>query len=125
MQPKSLEDRVTLLENKLQGLPERVGALDVRVTELTVEFVQFRGEVRAEFSATREELRQEIRDSVDTLHKKLDGKFDAKIDGVHAEMHALHAIAMLEMSKAFERSMSLTRMLHEEAMSQIRLIKNG
>jgi uncharacterized alpha-E superfamily protein len=125
MQPKSLEDRVTLLENNLRGLPERVGSLETRVTELTVEFVQFRGEVRSEFSATREELRKEIRDSNDALHKKLDAKFDDKIDGLHAEMHALHAVAMLEIGKAFERSMSLTRTLHEEAMSQIKLIKHG
>jgi chromosome segregation ATPase len=62
MQPKSLEDRVTLLEKNLQGLPERVGALETGVTELTGEFVQFRGEVRAEFSATRDGLRKEIRD---------------------------------------------------------------
>jgi len=135
MQPRSLEDRVTLLENKLQGLPERVGgvevrlgAVEVRLGSLESQFVQFRSEVRAEFSATRAELRKEIHDSIDGLHglhKKLDQKFDARIDAVHAEMHALHAIAMLEMSKAFERSMSLTRTLHEEAISQIKLIKNG
>ena len=59
MQPRSLEDRVTLLEKNLQGLPERVGSLETQVTALTGEFVQFRGEVRADFSATREELRKE------------------------------------------------------------------
>ena len=85
MQPRSLEDRVTLLEKKLQGLPERVGSLETRVTELTVEFVQFRGEVRAEFSATREELRKEIRDGDNALHKKI----DTKIDELGAEMRAL------------------------------------
>lgn len=69
MQPRSLEDRVTLLEKNLQGLPERVGALDARVTELTGEFVQFCGEVRAEFSATREELRKEIRDGADETRR--------------------------------------------------------
>lgn len=125
MQPRSLEDRVTLLENKLQGLPERMGAVEVRLGSLEEQFVQFRGEVRAEFSATRAELRQEIHDSVDSLQKKLDAKFDDKIDGLHAEMHALHAVAMFEIGKAFERSMSLTRTLHEEAMSQIKLIKLG
>jgi len=129
MQPRSLEDRVTLLENNLRGLPERVGSLETKVTELTVEFVQFRGEVRAEFSATREELRQEIHDSADELHKKIDAKFDTRINGVEvgliAEMHALHAVAMSEIGKAFERSMSLTRTLHEEAMSQIKLIRHG
>ena len=44
-----------MLEKNLQGLPERVGALETRVTELTVQFVQFRDEVRIEFSAVRKE----------------------------------------------------------------------
>ena len=61
MQPRSLDDRVTLLENKMQGLDERVGRLEMQVTELTDQFVQFREEVRGEFSATRETLRREIR----------------------------------------------------------------
>jgi predicted nucleic acid-binding Zn-ribbon protein len=95
MQPRSLEDRVTLLEKNLQGLPERVGSLETRVTELTVEFVQFRGEVRAEFSATREELRKEIRDGDNALHKK--------IDELGAEM----------------------RTLFENAIERIKIIKHG
>ena len=85
MQPRSLEDRVTLLEKNLQGLPERVGALEARVTELTGEFVQFRGEVRAEFSATREEFRKEIRDGDESLRKE----FGARFDDLGAEMRAL------------------------------------
>ena len=95
MQPRSLEDRVTLLEKNLQGLPERVGALEARVTELTGEFVQFRGEVRAEFSATREELRREIREGDNGLHKR--------IDELGAEMRALF----------------------ENAIERIKIIKHG
>jgi hypothetical protein len=99
MQPRSLEDRVTLLENNLRGLPERVGSLETLVTELTVEFVQFRGEVRAEFSATREELRAEIRSGDAALHKK----FDARLDELGAEM----------------------RTLFENAIERIKIIKHG
>ena len=95
MQPRSLEDRVTLLEKNLQGLPDRVGALETQVTALTGEFVQFRGEVRLEFSATREELRKEIRDGDNALHKK--------IDELGAEM----------------------RMLFENAIERIKIIRNG
>jgi predicted nucleic acid-binding Zn-ribbon protein len=106
MQPKSLDDRVTLLENKMQGLDGRVGALETKVTELTEQFVQFRQEVRGEFSATRE------------------------------EMHALHAVAMFEMNRlnaatnvamnvAIERSMSQARTLHEEVMARIKVIERG
>src|SRR5207247_4712779 len=99
MQPRSLEDRVTLLEKNLQGLPDRVGALETQVTALTGEFVQFRGEVRVEFSATREELRKEIRDGDNALHKKI----DTRIDGLGAEM----------------------RTLFENAIERIKIIKNG
>jgi hypothetical protein len=53
MESKSPEDRVTLLENDMQalrGLPDRVASLEEQ-------FVQFRAEVRVEFSAVRSELR--------------------------------------------------------------------
>jgi predicted nucleic acid-binding Zn-ribbon protein len=76
MQPRSLDDRVSLLENKMQGLDERVGNLEIRVTELTDQFVQFRQEVRGEFSAVRSEmatlgqdLRQEIREGDEETRK--------------------------------------------------------
>jgi len=57
MPPETLASRVTLLEHKMQsleGLPDRVASLEVQI-------LQFRTEVRAEFSAVREELRAEIR----------------------------------------------------------------
>ena|SRR6187200_581973 len=57
MPPETLANRVTLLEHKMQsleGLPDRVASLEVKI-------LQFRTEVRAEFSAVREELRAEIR----------------------------------------------------------------
>jgi len=99
MEPKSLEVRVTLLENELRGLPERVGSLETRVTTLTEQFVQFRVEVRDEFSATRHELRQEIRAGDSALHKKI----DARVDELGAEM----------------------RTLFEDAIARIKIIKHG
>ena len=47
MPPETLANRVTLLEHKMQsleGLPDRVASLEVQI-------LQFRTEVRAEFSA--------------------------------------------------------------------------
>jgi len=140
MQPRSLEDRVTLREKSLQGLPERVGSLETRVTELTSEFVQFRVEVRAECSATRRELRAEIRAGDAALHEKFDGRIDDLSVGLRAEMHALHDRALEEMhalhrlavsetqklvEHSLERSMSQARTLHAEAMSRIQLIDRG
>ena len=57
MPPETLANRVTILEHKMQsleGLPDRVASLEVQI-------VQFRAEVREEFSAVREEMRAEIR----------------------------------------------------------------
>jgi predicted nuclease with TOPRIM domain len=117
MQPEPLEDRVTLLESKLQGLPERMGAVEVRLGSLEEQVVQFRGEVRSEFSATREEFHQEIGRVESSLHKK----FDTGFDELGAEMHALHAVAMLELGKAIERSMSQTAGL----VSSIEIIRKS
>jgi len=53
MAEKSLEKRVNMLERGieiLEQLPDRVTALEVQIVEL-------RGEMRAEFSATRAESR--------------------------------------------------------------------
>ena len=61
MESKSLENRVTFLENEMQelrGLPDRVASLEVNV-------LQFRAEVRGEFSSMRAdmgEMRQDIAD---------------------------------------------------------------
>ena len=52
MESKSLEERVTFLENEMQGLrglPERVASLEENI-------LQFRAEVRGEFSAVRQEI---------------------------------------------------------------------
>ncbi len=57
MPPQTLANRVAILEHKMQsleGLPDRVASLELQI-------VQFRAEVRAEFSAVREEMRAEIR----------------------------------------------------------------
>ena len=57
MPPETLANRVAILEHKMQsleGLPDRVASLEVQI-------VQFRAEVRAEFSAVREEMRLEPR----------------------------------------------------------------
>ena len=67
MEAKSVEDRVALLENEMQALR----ALPARVTSLEAQMVQFRDEVRAEFSATRKHV-------------------DGKIDELGAQMRTLH-----------------------------------
>jgi C4-type Zn-finger protein len=88
---KSIEDRVTLLENEMQALRD----LPARVTSLEGQLLQFRAEVRDEFSATRDELRREIRE--------VDRKIDTRIDELGAEM----------------------RLLFEDAIDRIKNIQDG
>lgn len=95
MQPRSIEDRVALLENEMQALRDLPG----RLTSLEAQMMQFRAEVRGEFSATREEFHQEIGRVESSLHKK----FDTRLDELGAEM----------------------RMLFENALDRIKIMKNG
>jgi predicted nucleic acid-binding Zn-ribbon protein len=62
-----------LLENEMQVLRD----LPARVTSLEGQFLQFRAEVRVEFSALRQEIRQ------------VDRKIDTRIDELGAEMRTL------------------------------------
>ena len=74
MERKSLEERVTLLENELRGLPERVGAVGTQVTAVVVQAAEFREEVRAEFAAVRKEIKDgddETRRLMRVLHEDL------------------------------------------------------
>jgi predicted phage gp36 major capsid-like protein len=67
MAEKSLEERVTMLEREveiLEQLPDRVTALEVQIVEL-------RGEMRAEFSATRAEAREGDEHVVQTLRQEI------------------------------------------------------
>jgi hypothetical protein len=64
---------VALLEKEMQALRD----LPARVTSLEGQFLQFRAEVRDEFSATRREIRE------------VDKKVDTRIDELGAEMRML------------------------------------
>lgn len=58
MQPRSFEQRLTMLEQQIhecRELPDRINRLELQI-------VQLRDEMRGEISATRSELRTEIRD---------------------------------------------------------------
>ena len=99
-----LVPRVEILEGKVEelaGLPDRMVALELQI-------VQFRAEVHAEFSATREELRQEFRQAIATLATK-------------AELEQLRA----EMREGDEETRRLMRVLHEEVLSRIALLGEG
>lgn len=96
MGPQTLTNRLEVLERKvesLERLPERIHSLELQ-------FVQFREEVRAEFSATRAELRAEIRA----------GDEQTRVD-LRAEIRA-----------GDEETRTYMRVLHEEVLSRIALL---
>ena len=67
MESKSLEERLIVVENEmdeLRGLPDRFAALESDI-------LQFRTEVRGEFSAVREEMRHEIQRTIDLLRSEI------------------------------------------------------
>jgi len=74
MERTSLGERVTLLENELRGVPERVGALETQVTAVVVQVADFREEVRAELVAVHKEIKDgddETRRLMRVLHEDL------------------------------------------------------
>jgi hypothetical protein len=96
VQSKSLEERVTCLENEMQGLrglPERVASLEENI-------LQFRAEVRGEFSAVRQDLRR--------MAETLRGETQGMAQTLRAEIRAGDAEPRRYM-----------RVLHEEVLSRI------
>jgi ABC-type methionine transport system ATPase subunit len=88
-----------MLEHQMQAmrdLPERVAKLESQV-------LQLRQEMRDEFSATRNEFRAE-----------LNGAVSAVKDQLHEEIRA-----------ASERTETLMRVLHQEALARIATIGEG
>ena len=62
---------VGLLEKDLRGLPERVGALETRVTAVVVQLAELRDEIRTEFASVRQEGDEETRRLMRVLHEDL------------------------------------------------------
>ena len=91
MQPRSVEQRVTSLEQQMQEM----GDLPGRVTKLELQILQFRQDVRDEFSATRTELRADI------------------------------AAAVASLREAIKETNTHMRMLHEETLTRIATVGEG
>jgi predicted phage gp36 major capsid-like protein len=92
MAKKSLEERVNMLERRveiLEQLPERVTALEAQI-------VQLRDDMRAEFSVTRAEARAGDEHVVRTLRE--------------------------EIRAGDEETRRFVRMLHEEVIERIKLL---
>lgn len=78
MSPQTLTNRVEILERKVEGLaelPDRVGALELQVSQL-------RTEMRGEFSAVRTEMRE--------LNEETRHELGRRIDELGTHMRVLH-----------------------------------
>ena len=82
MQPRSIEERLTMLERQMQEMRE----LPDRVTKLESQILQLREEIRDAFSAIRTDMRAEIAGAVATLRQA--------IDETNTHMRALHEEAL-------------------------------
>jgi hypothetical protein len=102
---RTLTERVEILEHSveaLEGLPARVASLETQI-------LQFREEVRAEFSATKAEMRM--------LN-----------DETRTQMHALHDESKTQMLGLHDEVKTRMLLLHEEVLSRMALLgesRNG
>ena len=100
-----------VLEQKV----ERLEKLPERMDSLELQFVQFREEVRAEFSATRAGLRAEIRAGDEQTRAELRVEIRAGDEQTRTELRA-------EIRAGDEETRTYMRVLHEEVLSRIALL---
>jgi chromosome segregation ATPase len=148
---KSLEERVTLLENELRGLPDRVGTLETQVTAVVLQAAEFREEVRAEFSSVRGDLssvREEMtsmRDEMTSLRGEMTsmrGEMTSMRDdmtslrgemtsvrgemtSMRGEMTSMRDELRKEINDGDDETRRLMRVLHEDLVGRISLIDKG
>ena len=113
MATEDLADRVVSLERQT----ERLDALPDRVSGLELQFVQFRGEARDEFSAVRREMRAQ--------GEELRAEMRAQGEELRAEMRALGQQLRAEIQAGDEQTRHLMRILHEDVITRIATIQEG
>ena len=107
MAEKSLEERVNMLERGieiLEQLPDRVTALEVQIVEL-------RGEMRAEFSATRAETREGDERVIQTLREEIRA----------GDEHVVQTLRQ-EIRTGDEETRRFMRVLYEDLVERIEIL---
>jgi uncharacterized coiled-coil protein SlyX len=80
VQPRSVEERLTMLEGQMQELRD----LPERVTNLELQFAQFRQEMRDGFSAMRSEMKEgfaELSRQMRMLHEEAISRIATMAEG--------------------------------------------
>ncbi len=104
-----LENRVEKLENRMSALEE----LPARVANLESQILQFRDEVRVDFSAVRGEMRdqgEQLRSEMRGMGEQIRGELSDKIVASEGRLRA-----------EIDRVLSQARMLHEDVIDRIKL----
>ena len=107
MAEKSLEERVNMLERGveiLEQLPDRVTALEVQIVKL-------RGEMRAEFSATRAEAREGDERVIQTLRQEIHAGDEHVVQTLRQEIRA-----------GDEETRRFMRILYEDLVERIEIL---
>jgi F0F1-type ATP synthase membrane subunit b/b' len=103
----------------LEQLPDRVTALEVQIVEL-------RGEMRAEFSATRNEAREGDQRVLQTLRADIRAGDERVIQTLRQEIHAgdEHVVQTLrqEIRAGDEETRRFMRILHEDLVERIEIL---
>jgi hypothetical protein len=127
-----LTRRVEILEEKVEHLEQ----LPARIDSIELQILQFRDEVRLEFSAMRQEFRQELREGLEGVRGGLRDELRREMRELHAQ--AITRIALTEqallheMGQLDERAASrdvetrrMMRVLYEDLTARIAAIGEG
>jgi hypothetical protein len=118
MQRQSNAKRLEVLEFKVEGLqalPGQVATLSERVDAVAAQIFELRGEMRAEFSALRQEFRTDIRAVEEGLREELRGAIRAGDEKTREDLRA-------EIRAGDQETRRQMLVLHEDVISKIALI---
>ena len=122
MNRRSLTDRVEILENTVDDLRKWVGQVDAitaRLDGFDVQFVQLRGEMRAEFSAVREEIRQGDEETRRSLGEEMSTSFGKLKEQIEQGDDETRWSIREEIRRGDEETRRFMRVLHEDLVARI------
>ena len=122
MPQKSLEERVAMLERRLEILEQ----LPTRVTALEAQIVQLRDEMRAEFSTTRAEARAGDERVVQVLREEIRAGDERVVQVLRGEIRAGDKRVVETLRKEIrdgdEETRRFMRVLYEDLVHRIELL---
>ena len=115
MPPSPLTRRVEILEEKV----ERLERLPARIDNLEVQILQFREEVRAEFSATRADFLARIALTEAALLHEMNQLDEKRGKETRRELAETRTELIARIAEGDEETRRYMRALHEEVMARI------